>query len=185
MRCVCGSRFDLMGKSKKSKEGGVGVLPLDAYKKDCEVSKEKDTNPKDAVGIKKAPISTVSGPVMLELGLAMLEGARKYGRHNYRVSGIRASVYIDATFRHLLKWWEGEDDDRDSGLNHIIKAMASLMVLRDANIVDNWTDDRPPSVPKDFIENLNKKAAEIIKRYPNAKDPFMQSTMEKEKENDS
>ena len=39
----------------------------------------KETNPKDAVGIKKAPISTVSGAVMAELGLAMMEGALKYG----------------------------------------------------------------------------------------------------------
>jgi hypothetical protein len=132
----------------------------------------KETNPKDAVGVKKAPISTVSGPVMLELGLAMLEGARKYGRHNYRIAGVRGSVYIDAAFRHLIKWWEGENLDRDSGINHIIKAMASLHVLRDAQIMDSWTDDRPPPAPKDFIENLNKKAAEIVERYPDAKEPF-------------
>jgi hypothetical protein len=136
--------------------------------------KLKDTNPKDAVGVKKAPISTVSGPVMLELGLAMLEGARKYGRHNYRVSGVRASVYVDAAFRHLIKWWEGEDDDRDSDMSHIIKAMASLHVLRDAMIVHSWVDDRPPAVPKDYIENLNKKAAKIVERYSDAKDPFTQ-----------
>ena len=142
----------------------------------------KDTNPKDAVGIKKAPLSTVSGPVIMEMGLAMLEGARKYGRHNYRVSGVRASVYFDATIRHLIKWWEGEDEDRDSGLNHIIKAMTSLHVLRDSMIMGNWVDDRPPPSPENFIENLNAKAAEIVNRYPDAVPAFTKNDVRKKNE---
>ncbi len=132
----------------------------------------KNTNPKDAVGIRKAPISTVPGTVMAELGLAMLEGARKYGRHNYRVEGVRASVYRDAAWRHLNKWWEGEDDDRDSGLNHLIKAMASLVVLRDAMICKNWVDDRPPAIPENFLEGLDELAGKVIDRYPDAKDAY-------------
>ena len=134
--------------------------------------KTKDTNPKDAVGVKKAPISTVSGAVMAELGIAMLEGARKYGRHNYRISGVRASVYRDATWRHMNQWWEGEDIDPDSGLSHITKAIASLTVLRDAMIFDNWVDDRPPSVPEGFLKGLDKAAADVIKKYKDAKEPF-------------
>ena len=56
----------------------------------------KETNPKDAVGIRKwRNFATVSMTVMAEVGVAMMEGARKYGRHNYRVSGVRASVYVD------------------------------------------------------------------------------------------
>ena len=104
----------------------------------------KDTNPKDAVGTKKPPFSTVSGPVFAEVGVGMLEGARKYGRHNYRVSGVRASVYYDAALRHLTSWFEGEDVDPDSGLSHVTKAICSLVVLRDAVIHDQLVDDRPP-----------------------------------------
>lgn len=140
----------------------------------------KDTNPKDAVGIRKAPISTVSGPVVLELGLAMLEGARKYGRHNYRTSGVRASVYYDATFRHIVKWWEGEDIDPDSGLNHITKAIASLMVLRDAMIYGKVIDDRPPSVDASIWDKLNDKAVKIMEKYPDAKEPFTRGVEENE-----
>jgi len=133
----------------------------------------KDTNPKDAVGIKKAPLSTVSANVLMEVGLAMLEGARKYGRHNYRVAGVRASVYYDASMRHLMSWYEGQDIDPDSGLSHITKAIACLTVLRDAQINEMWNDDRPP-VLKDqkWLEKLNKKAGEIIDRYPNPKPPY-------------
>lgn len=133
----------------------------------------KDTNPKDAVGVRKGPISTVSAAVMAELGLAMLEGARKYGRHNYRVSGVRASVYWDALFRHLMAWWDfSQDDDPDSGLSHLVKAMACLCVLRDAQHLDNWVDDRPPPLPIELLERFNKIAGEIIDRYPDAKEPF-------------
>ena len=124
----------------------------------------KATNPKDVVGTKKAPMSTVSAPVMAEVGVAMLEGACKYGRHNYRAVGVRASVYYDATMRHLMSWWEGEDTDPDSGMNHVTKAITSLVVLRDAMIRDMVTDDRPPSSP-DFYQKLNDIASEIIDRH--------------------
>jgi hypothetical protein len=133
----------------------------------------KDTNPKDAVGTGKAPISTVSAPVIAEVGLAMLEGARKYGRHNYRVAGVRASVYFDAVNRHLGSFWEGEDVDPDSGLSHITKAIASLVVLRDSMIQGNWIDDRPPPSPSGWLAELNKKAAAIVAKYPDAREAFL------------
>ncbi len=135
-------------------------------------STEKATNPKDAVGIKKAPITTVSLAVIAEIGLAMMEGARKYGRHNYRVDGVRASVYLDATWRHLSKYWEGEDTDPDSGLSHITKALASLTVLRDAMINGLCEDDRPPKLPEGFLASLDKLAAGLIEKYPEPKQPF-------------
>jgi hypothetical protein len=141
---------------------------------------KKDTNPKDAVGVKKAPVSTVSGPVIAELGVAMLEGARKYGRHNYRVSGVRASVYMDAVFRHMTQWWEGQDIDPDSGLSHVTKAIASLAVLRDAMIFDNWVDDRPPPAPEGFWKDINEKAAKVVEKYRNPKEPFTHESVQSE-----
>lgn len=125
---------------------------------------EKPTNPKDIVGIRKAPMSTVPANVLVELGVAMLEGASKYGRHNYRDAGVRASVYYDGTMRHLMAWWEGEDLDPDSGVSHVTKAIASLVVLRDAMMNDMVADDRPPK-PKDFYPLLNERAGSIIDRY--------------------
>lgn len=125
---------------------------------------EKPSNPKDIVGVRKAPMSTVPAPVLAELGVAMLEGAAKYGRHNYRAVGVRASVYYDATMRHLMAWWEGQDLDPYSGMSHITKAIASLAVLRDSMIQGKMTDDRAPA-SAEFYEALNKRAAEIIDRY--------------------
>jgi hypothetical protein len=124
----------------------------------------KDTNPKDAIGIRKAPMSTVPANVMAEVGVAMVEGAGKYGRHNYRAAGVRASVYYDALMRHAFSWWEGEDLDPDSGLSHIVKAIACLTVLRDAMTRGMWTDDRPPrSAP--FYPGLNDDTAALMDKH--------------------
>jgi hypothetical protein len=133
----------------------------------------KDSNPKDAIGIKKVPFSTIPGQVEGEIGLALFEGARKYGKYNYRAIGVRYSVYYDATMRHLKSWHEGQDIDPDSGLNHITKAIAGLIVLRDSMLQENAIDDRPPKAKnQNWIVDQNKKAAEIIDRYPNAIEPY-------------
>lgn len=130
------------------------------------MSTSKPSNPKDSVGIKKVYFSVIPWGVIGELGLALLEGALKYGRHNYRGVGVRASVYFDATHRHLNDWWEGVDTDPDSDLSHITKAIASLVVLRDSMIRGNWEDDRPPRMEEGWLQELNKKAADLIEKYP-------------------
>lgn len=126
----------------------------------------KPTNPKDALGVKKVPMSCVSAPVMAEVAVAMLEGALKYGRHNYRVIGVRGSVYYDATMRHLMDYWEGVDLDPDSGLSHITKAIASLTVLRDAMIQGKYLDDRPPRANGPWLAELNKRVEALLEKYP-------------------
>jgi hypothetical protein len=125
----------------------------------------KPTNPKEIVGVRKLPRSVIPAVVSAEVALAMLEGACKYGRHNYRDSGVRASVYYDALDRHITAWWEeGQDLDPDSGLHHITKAIACLMVLRDSMINGKFEDDRPPSVPP-FINRFNTLAAELMDKH--------------------
>lgn len=125
----------------------------------------KPTNPKDAIGIRKLAFSVLPWRVLCRVALAMLEGACKYGRHNYRAAGVRASVYFDAVVaRHLTQWWEGEDIDADSNLHHIDKAIAGLMVMRDSMLAGNFVDDRPPRSDLDMAE-LNALAAEIIDRH--------------------
>ena len=146
---------------------------------------KKDTNPKDAIGVRKAYMSVIPWRVIYELGLAMLEGALKYGRHNYRVSGVRASVYSDATHRHINTWYEGEDLDLDSGLSHITKAIASLVVLRDGMITGNWVDDRPPRVYGDnWMREMNSRAAILLDDYPEPAEPFTEKSVNQMTEDD-
>lgn len=134
----------------------------------------KLSNPKDSIGIRKwRYISTVPLTVLWEIGAALLEGAMKYGAHNYRVAGVRASVYVDAAMGHIGQWWEGEDIDKDSGLNHITKAIASLIVLRDAMIQDMLTDDRPPKGKLDQVRaELQATVDAMFDKYPDAKERF-------------
>lgn len=128
------------------------------------LTESKPSNPKDVLGVRKVPMSTIPANVIAEVGVAMLEGACKYGRSNYRAAGVRASVYYDATMRHLMAWWEGEDTDPDSGMSHITKAITSLVVLRDAMIQGMVTDDRPPQ-SAEFLARLNALAGAIIDRH--------------------
>lgn len=138
---------------------------------------KKESNPKDGIGSRKVGISCLSMPVLMECGLGMTEGSYNYGRHNYRDIGVRTSVYFDATMRHLAAWYEGEDIDPDSGLNHVTKAITSLMVLRDAMIRGKVNDDRPPKT-LGFVRHLNKLASNLADRYPNPEAPFTHDTTE-------
>ena len=130
----------------------------------------KPTNPKDAVGIRKPRFySGMSCHVRRLVSIGMMEGAMKYGRHNYRDAGVRASVYYDSTNEHLDDWYEGEDIDPDSDLNHVIKAICSLYVLADAIITGNFVDDRPPRTKKvrDIVKESQPIVDRLFEKYPN------------------
>lgn len=130
----------------------------------------KETNPKDEIGTAKVGLSALPWQVLLRVGLAMMEGAAKYGRHNYRASGVRASVYFDAAVgRHISAWWEGEDIDPDSGLHHIDKAIAGLMIMRDSMLQGNFVDDRPPRGRGVDMGELNRQAEEVLKKHKDKK----------------
>lgn len=141
---------------------------------EIEVQTIKETNPKDAIGVSKTPMSCVPCGVLMEVGLGMLEGSLKYGRHNYRVAGVRATVYYDALQRHMMEWWEGEDLDPDSGLSHITKAITTLVVLRDAMMNEMVYDDRPVGMKApDWLKTLNKRTKLLLEKYPNPKTPYL------------
>lgn len=124
----------------------------------------KDTNPKDAVASDHLKFSALPWRVLKGVALALTEGLWKYGRHNYRKAGVKASVYFDATQDHILAWWEGEDVDPASRFHHLDKALASLMVLRDAQLQGMCDDDRPPAVQTGWIEDGHKQTADLFKR---------------------
>lgn len=113
------------------------IKPTDKLKKDS-----KHTNPKDAIGSDKLPLHLWPETASILGCLALLDGALKYGRSNFRAIGVRSSIYYDACRRHLTKWFEGEDTDPDSGLPHLSHALACLAILVDAIACDKLNDDR-------------------------------------------
>lgn len=102
-----------------------------------------DGNPKTILGIAKPPTSPIPPVAILWLGQAMADGRRKYGPMNWRDAGITASVYYDASMRHMLAWMDGEDHASDSGVHHLAHAMACFAIVLDAMAQGTLNDDRP------------------------------------------
>ena len=67
----------------------------------------KPTNPKDLIGSDKLPLHLWPQTATALGAVALLEGALKYGRANWRHAGVRASIYYDAAMRHWGAWFEG------------------------------------------------------------------------------
>lgn len=107
----------------------------------------KATNPKDVIGSGKLPLELVPQTAVVEESLAYLEGASKYGRYNWRVGGVRTSIYAAAMLRHFVKWWNGEDADPDTRVPHLASMRACLGIMIDARECGKLTDDRPPPAP--------------------------------------
>lgn len=118
-----------------------------------------DDNPKTVVGTTKPSLGAIPPSALIHLGLAMEDGRRKYGHFNWREKRVSSGVYYDAMQRHLLAWWDGEDNARDSGVHHLAHVMACCAILLDAEVNKSLNDNRGPAgnVP-DLIERLTKAA---------------------------
>jgi hypothetical protein len=131
----------------------------------------KNTNPKDAFACQKLPLHLWPATATAAGCLGMLDGAMKYGRANWRVSGVRASVYFDAACRHLNAWFEGEAADPDSGLPHLSHALACLAILVDAEAAGRMFDDRQVpggyrALVDDLSQHVNRLKDEHVDRVP-------------------
>lgn len=101
------------------------------------------TNPKDRVGIKKPPVHLVPAAGIIEMAMAMKNGALKYGPYNWRSHPVNLTVYIGAAQRHLLLALDGEDKASDSGCHHAAHVAACMAIILDAIATGNLIDDRP------------------------------------------
>jgi len=99
-------------------------------------------NPKDISGASKPNLSRVPLAPLVEVIAALEEGAAKYGPWNWRSQEVNETIYVDAAIRHLMQFLCGEDEDIDSGISHITKAIAGLIILRDAQLHYCTIDDR-------------------------------------------
>jgi len=126
------------------------------------ISDTKESNPKDAIGSTKLPLDLVPDTLTVMAALAFTEGATKYGAYNWRVAGVRASIYRAALDRHLKKWWNGENVDPVTGVPHLASVIACAGIILDANLAGKLTDDRPPAVPLgELIDSLEVKVKHL------------------------
>lgn len=145
-----------------------------------QVTDTKATNPKDAIGSTKLSYGLVPDTIPTFAALAFTEGATKYGSYNWRVAGVRASIYRDALERHLKKWWNGEEVDPKTGVPHLASVIACAGIILDAALVGKLTDDRPPKAPmSELIDSMESKVAHL-KELHKDKHPKHQTELDQE-----
>lgn len=121
-------------------------------------------NPKDLLGVKKISISKLPMVGIIHGAHAMGYGAAKYGPYNWRGNAVVASIYIDATMRHLAAWFdEKQEVAPDSGVHHLGHVLANMAILLDALETGNLMDDRPHSGrAASVLERLNNVVGQAL-----------------------
>lgn len=115
----------------------------------------KDTNPKDAIAGTRIPLWLCSPIAKAHWALAQFAGLIKYGAWNWRVAGVRKSVYISALERHIDAVKSGEQFDPVDGTRHLGNIMACAAIMLDAEAAGKLLDDRAP------IVDMRKTYAEL------------------------
>ena len=118
-------------------------------------------NPKDALGIKKAPLRLVPPALAIYTSIAMAVGGHKYGPYNWRKNAVLYSVYLEAALRHIADAIDGEDEDEESGGPPEAHIAACMAIILDARVTGNLIDDRPP---KGAAKRALLEVADILKR---------------------
>jgi hypothetical protein len=120
----------------------------------------KAVNPKDQVGTGKLPLSNIPPIATAYMSLGFLEGKLKYGAWNWRMTPVRASVYLDAHKRHMDKFMSGEYCDPITKVPHLGSAMCCLAIIADADKQGTLIDDRAPAAP-DSVTAIDSLAINV------------------------
>jgi hypothetical protein len=131
----------------------------------------KLTNPKDQIGSAKLDLSLVPDTMEVYAAMAFTEGALKYGAYNWRVAGVRASIYRAALGRHIKKWWNGEWEDPRTQVPHLANALACIAIILDAHVVGQLNDDRPPKADLAHLIDSAEKLVGHLKGMSASLDP--------------
>ena len=70
------------------------------------------------------------------------DGSPAYGDYNFR-QGYQWSSSFDAMLRHAFAFWSREENDSESGLNHMAHAAWHALTLTLFALTGKGTDDRP------------------------------------------
>jgi hypothetical protein len=91
---------------------------------------------------------------LIELGKVMDYGSKKYGQHNWSKHAGRWdwTQLTASALRHLYAWMMGEDNDKESGLNHLAHVLANITMLLDLQIMGRGEDDRNPVYQKSIAQ---------------------------------
>ena len=137
------------------------------------MTEERITSPQGAAkGSKPQRMDLIPWDAVVATSEVFHFGSVKYDDHNWARGGMRYGLMFAAMQRHLAAWWQGEDDDPESGLCHLQHAAFHALGLLALELRGTGADDRPPTPeelgfttgiepePKD-IEGLRLIAYEI------------------------
>lgn len=132
----------------------------------------KLTNPKDLIGSDKLPLHLVPDTISVFAAPAFLEGALKYGQFNWRIAGVRSSIYISALERHTKKYKNGEDTDPKTRVHHLASVIACAGIMLDAELLGKLNDDRPPRAPMSVLIDGLEETVIHLKRMFRGHEPY-------------
>jgi hypothetical protein len=79
-------------------------------------------------GMKPQRMSLLPFAALAKIGEVYGFGEKKYAAHNWR-KGYNWDLSIDAVYRHLGAFTDGQDDDPESGLSHLAHAGFHILTL--------------------------------------------------------
>lgn len=167
---------DNMGYDPASLDLVKAALSKANVKTDTKISEGsiKETNPKDAIADKKIPLWLCSPIAKAAWAVAQYVGMVKYGAWNWRVAGIRSSVYLSAMQRHIDAYTSGEEVDPVDQTPHLGHIMACAAILIDAKAAGKLNDDRPPVVGlRDAYKAAEEQMQIALKNYGHMKPKHM------------
>lgn len=96
---------------------------------------------------------------LTEIAKVATHGAQKYGKHNW-LDGLEWSRIANAMLRHFIKFWLGEDTDKDSKLSHLAHMGWGATALLTCYILKVGKDDRwvpvDPELRARLLEYVDK-----------------------------
>lgn len=101
----------------------------------------------------KLPLELVPVSAITGMAEVLQAGAKKYAPRNWE-RGMHWSVCYASMMRHMLKWFNGQDLDEETGLSHLKHVLTNAAFLIQYTETCPHLDDRPNKV---VTEHVNRK----------------------------
>lgn len=101
------------------------------------------TDPKGAAGKLKPQLQLIPPVFNTETAKALVNGNNKYGPWNWRATKVEIMTYLGAMKRHIDAVLNREDQDPESGADHLGHVAACCAIVLDAREQGTLIDNRP------------------------------------------
>lgn len=140
--------YGYVGKTERVENPEAELVKrIKAFRNQKEICPMEDAQKQDGTAVhddgEKEPIHLIPPEAMMALATVYKFGARKYSDPRNWERGMDWSRVYNSAMRHLLKFWQGEDNDPESGLPHTWHALWNVTALVWYRAHHADLDDRP------------------------------------------